>query len=325
MNKKIIWISLITLSVLLILGYLTVWLYTQRNLIAQFPQMDKLPIIKRRSIQIIAITIGAVLIAVSSLSFQTITDNKILTPSVLGFDAIYIITQTLLVALLGANSLFFANEYINFILSTILMIGIVLMMYQFILRKNKNNVVLLLLVGLIISTLASNISNFIQVFMDPENFQSITAMTTVSLNNIKENLVLISIPIMILTIFLFAKEQRYYDVMILGENQAIGLGVDFHKKTKHTLIYIAIAVSVSTALIGPLSFLGLIAVSSAREIFKTNKHRILMIASSLLSLVFILIGQLIVELLDHQTSVSVMISLIGGAYMIYLILKENKI
>ncbi len=325
MNKKIIWISLITLSILLILGYLTVWLYTQRNLIAQFPQMDKLPIIKRRSIQIIAITIGAVLIAVSSLSFQTITDNKILTPSVLGFDAIYIITQTLLVALLGANSLFFANEYINFILSTILMIGIVLMMYQFILRKNKNNVVLLLLVGLIISTLASNISNFIQVFMDPENFQSITAMTTVSLNNIKENLVLISIPIMILTIFLFAKEQRYYDVMILGENQAIGLGVDFHKKTKHTLIYIAIAVSVSTALIGPLSFLGLIAVSSAREIFKTNKHRILMIASSLLSLVFILIGQLIVELLDHQTSVSVMISLIGGAYMIYLILKENKI
>ena len=325
MNKKIIWISLITLSVLLILGYLTVWLYTQRNLIAQFPQMDKLPIIKRRSIQIIAITIGAVLIAVSSLSFQTITDNKILTPSVLGFDAIYIITQTLLVALLGANSLFFANEYINFILSTILMIGIVLMMYQFILRKNKNNVVLLLLVGLIISTLASNISNFIQVFMDPENFQSITAMTTVSLNNIKENLVLISIPIMILTIFLFAKEQRYYDVMILGENQAIGLGVDFHKKTKHTLIYIAIAVSVSTALIGPLSFLGLIAVSSAREIFKTNKHRILMIASSLLSLVFILIGQLIVELLDHQTSVSVMISLIGGTYMIYLILKENKI
>ncbi|NLK12527.1 MAG: iron chelate uptake ABC transporter family permease subunit, partial [Candidatus Phytoplasma sp.] len=298
MNKKIIWISLITLSVLLILGYLTVWLYTQRNLIAQFPQMDKLPIIKRRSIQIIAITIGAVLIAVSSLSFQTITDNKILTPSVLGFDAIYIITQTLLVALLGANSLFFANEYINFILSTILMIGIVLMMYQFILRKNKNNVVLLLLVGLIISTLASNISNFIQVFMDPENFQSITAMTTVSLNNIKENLVLISIPIMILTIFLFAKEQRYYDVMILGENQAIGLGVDFHKKTKHTLIYIAIAVSVSTALIGPLSFLGLIAVSSAREIFKTNNHRILMIASSLLSLVFILIGQLIVELLD---------------------------
>ena len=325
MNKKIIWISLITLSILLILGYLTVWLYTQRNLIAQFPQMDKLPIIKRRSIQIIAITIGAVLIAVSSLSFQTITDNKILTPSVLGFDAIYIITQTLLVALLGANSLFFANEYINFILSTILMIGIVLMMYQFILRKNKNNVVLLLLVGLIISTLASNISNFIQVFMDPENFQSITAMTTVSLNNIKENLVLISIPIMILTIFLFAREQRYYDVMILGENQAIGLGVDFHKKTKHTLIYIAIAVSVSTALIGPLSFLGLIAVSSAREIFKTNKHRILMIASSLLSLVFILIGQLIVELLDHQTSVSVMISLIGGAYMIYLILKENKI
>lgn len=325
MNRKSLWIILSILTLLLIAGYLSIWMYTQRELIAQFPNMNKAPIFKRRTIQVIAIIVSAVLIAVSSLSFQTITNNKILTPSVLGFDAIFIITQTLMVAFLGSQSKLLSNEYLNFFITTGLMIGIVLWMYQMILRKNKNNIVLLLLVGMIISTLARNVSNFLQVFMDPENFQTITALTTVSLNNIKENLVWITLPIMAILLVLFYREKNYYDVMILGETQATGLGVNYQKKSKYSLIYIAIAVSISTALIGPLSFLGLIAVSSAREIFKTNKHHILMIASSLMAIVFILLGQAIVELTDHKTSVSVIISLLGGGYMIYLILKENKL
>ena len=112
--------------------------------------------------------------------------------------------------------------------------------------------------------------------------------------------------------------------MSLGESQAIGLGVDYAKKLNWGLIYIALAMSISTAMIGPISFLGLIAVNAAREILKTYKHFPLFIASSLIAIIFIVLGQGIIVETGYLTTVTVLISMIGGAYMIYLVLKENK-
>lgn len=327
-KKKFILISFLALIASLL--YMVVWLYTYKDqIIGNFSDpYIKNAIIKifvERSYKLLAILISAILIATSSLIFQTITNNRILTPSVLGFDSIYVVTQTLLIVILGAASSLVTNENYNFIISIAAMIFVTLLMYSLILKKNKNNIILLLLVGMIISQLSRSISSFIQIYMKPDDFQSVMALTNVNLNNISINLITISIPIMIIIFILMLKNNKYYDVMALGEDVAINLGVNYQKKVKLSLIYIAIAVAISTALIGPLTFLGLIAVNGAREIFKTNKHFNLIFASSLMAIIFIMFGQVIVELLNHTTTVSILINLVGGSYMIYLILRENKI
>lgn len=326
-KKYTILFSLI--SFILIIMYLIIWMYTQRDLISMGHNSNALniylKIISRRSIQLLAIFISTILIVSSSLIFQTLTNNRILTPNVLGFDAIFTVTQTLIVSILGLTSFYISNKYMNFSISTIVMIVITLAMFLSVLRKNANNVVLLLLMGMIVSSLAGSISNFIQVFMNPEEFQSVQGLTTVSLTNINQGLVFVALPIMIILVILMFRKNRVYDVMALGEDHAIGLGIEYRKETKLSLIYIAVAVSVSTSLIGPLTFLGLIAVNSAREIFQTTKHKYLLIFSSLMGFSILMLGQIIVELMNFKTSVSVLINLIGGSYMIYLILKENKI
>lgn len=327
-RKTKLYILLTLATVLSIIAFLTVWIFSYKDLISgnlnnPNVQIAMLKILRRRSIQMLAIIISVVLIAISSLSFQTISNNRILTPSILGFDAIFIITQTVLVALFGGLSSYVVNEYINFTLSTFLMIGIVTIMFLSVLRKNKNNIILLLLFGLVITSLASSITNFIQVFMNPDEFQQVVSLTTVNINAINSNLVFISLPIFIIMISLFSLEHKYYDVMSLGEDHAINLGVNYNKKSNLTIFYITISMAVATALVGPLSFLGLIVVNSAKELFKTNKHKTLMITSSLIAITIILGGQVILELLSFKTPVTVVVNLIGGLYLIYILVKEN--
>lgn len=326
-NKKITFI-LIIVTILSILTFLSVWLFSYREIISgnlgnPNIQAALLRIFKRRLIQMTAISVSVVLIALSSLSFQTITNNRILTPSILGFDSIFVITQTLLVAFLGGLSIYVANANINFIITTLLMIGIVTLMFLSILRKNKNNIILLLLLGLVITSLAGSITNFVQAFMNPDDFQSVVSLTNVNIHAINEKLVVVSLPIMLIVIVLFALENKYYDVMALGEDHAINLGVNYNSKVIKSIIYITISMAVSTALIGPLSFLGLIVVNSAKELYKTNKHKTLMIVSSLLAISIILGGQVILELLKVKTPVTVLVNLIGGLYLIYILVKEN--
>ncbi|MCR1809031.1 iron chelate uptake ABC transporter family permease subunit [Haploplasma modicum] len=327
MTKKK-YLGLAILAILSIITFMLVWIFKYRNLI-DFNNIDKellfvlLKISRRRFIQMTAIIISIVLISISSLSFQTITNNRILTPSVLGFDSIFIITQTLIVAFLGTRSILYTNDTLNFVLTTSVMILVVLVMLTSLLRKNKNNIILLLLLGLVVTSLASSMSNFIQVLMNPEDFQQVISMTNVSINAINEKLVLPSLVAAIILVFLFFKERNNYDVMALGEDVAKNLGVNYNKKTNKTLILVTISTAIATALVGPLAFLGLIVVNLARELSKSNKHRTLMVVSSLLAVILMLGGHVILEIINLKTPVTIIVNLIGGTYMIYLLVKEN--
>lgn len=326
--KRRFWI-LISLAIISVIMFMLIWLFTYKHLIfgdLSDPNIKRAlaNIVRRRAIQMIAIVVSVVLITISSLSFQTITENRILTPSILGFDSIFIMTQTLLVFLFGSVSIFLASDYVNFALSVFVMTTVVLLMFAFVFRKNKNNIVLLLLLGLVITSLLGSMTHFLQVFMHPEDFQNVISITNVNINAINENLVFISLPILIILLGLFIKDNKTYDVMSLGESNAINLGVNYQKKTRYTLIYITVATAIATALVGPLSFLGLIAVNGAKELFKTNKHKSLMLLSSLVGIVAVLGGQVILDLVKFKTPVTVIINLIGGVYLLYILIKENK-
>jgi len=329
-RHKYIYIFLV-ISIISALLYVFLWMLTTRyDLFPSDPerraQMARAirNITQRKTIQLIAMVVAAVLIASTSLVFQTLTHNRILTPSLIGFDSIFITVQTLIIFLFTSKSLFYTNIYINFFISAGLMIFISMLMYALILRKNRNNLIFLLLVGMILSTLSRSLANFLQTIMNPDEFQSIVIRTEVSVSNMNTGIIIIAIPILIIILGLIVKEIKALDVMTLGESQATGLGVSYQQKMNLHLIYIAVAMSVATAMIGPISFLGLIAVNASRELLKTYRHRELLILSSLIAITFLVLGQTIIVETGYLTTVTVWMSLVGGLYMIYLILKENK-
>lgn len=329
-TRRYVWIFSL-LAVLSVIAYLGFWMLTTRyELFPDDPQLALIMrqtifnILERRGYQVLAMVVSAVLIASTSLVFQTMTHSRILTPSLIGFDALFVLSQTAIVFFLGSGSVWITNPYLRFIFATGVMVILALVMYRFILKKDRNHMIFLLLVGMILSTLARSISSFLQTIMDPNAFQSVVISTEVTITNMNVSIILLAVPLMLAIIVMLYREFRYFDVMALGESEAIGLGVPYHKKMNGALIYIAFAMAIATALIGPISFLGLLAVNAAREMLKTYKHKDLMIVSSLLAIVFLVLGQTIISETGYQTTVTVLINLVGGIYMIYLILKENR-
>ena len=279
----------------------------------------------RRIPKIYAMILTGGAIGFSSLIFQTVTNNRILTPSILGIDSLYVLLQTSVVFLLGSSSVIISNGNINFIITIVAMLLFSSLIYKFIFKKGSKNIFTLLLVGVVCGTLFESLTTFMQVLIDPVEFQVVQDKMQASFNNINTDLLFISSIVIIICIGYVYDYLKILDVMALGRDEAINLGVDYDKMVKKILVVVVLLTSVATALVGPITFLGLLVVNIARQLITTYKHSVLGITTILISAIALIGGQLLVEqLMDFGVSVSIIINFIGGIYFIYLVMKERN-
>lgn len=275
--------------------------------------------------KLIAIVLTGGCIAFSSMIFQTITNNNILTPSVLGLDSLYILVQTLIVFIVGIDSKFIASKSHNFLLSVVVMVIASFVLYKKLFEKSGNNIFFLLLVGMIFGTLFKSMSTFMQVVIDPNEYATLQNSLHASFGNVNTEILLIAAIMLIAIIPFIYDELKYLDVLCLGKDNAINLGVDYDKVVKKMIIVVSILVSISTALVGPITFLGLLVVNVTKQLLSTYKHSYLIVASILISISTLVGGQFLVErVFSFNTTLSVIINFVGGVYFIYLLLKESK-
>lgn len=280
--------------------------------------------LSRRTPKVLAMVLASIAIAQSSLTFQTITNNRILTPGIMGFDSLYLLTQVLVVVLLGATSAAVLNPMLNFGLSVVVMVVFSMLLFGFYFRGQGGNVLVLLLLGVIFGQLFSNVASFFTMLMDPNDFATVQANMFASFNNINRELVYYNaIPLLVVCVLMF-RMHRVLDVFWLDRDNAVSLGVPVEKVTRNVLILSAILIAISTALVGPVLFFGLLVANLSRELFNTYRHRTLLVASSLLSVSMILGGQWLVEnLFSFETTLSVIINFAGGLYFLSLLVRQK--
>ncbi len=282
-------------------------------------------ILPRRIIKVVAIILTGGAIAFSTTIFMTITNNRILTPSIMGLDSLYLLTQTFIVFIFGSKSLIMMNSNINYLLSIGVMVVFSLIFYRLLFTGENNNIYFLLLIGMILGTFFGSFTSFMQVLIDPNEFMIAQDKMFASINNVNTNLVYLSIILIVVVVLYFIRFYKYLDVLALGKDHATNLGVPYDYVVKRLLIIVAILISIATALIGPITFLGLLVVNIAYEFIKTYRHLYLILSSVLISIIALLGGQFIVEkVFTFATTLSVIINFVGGVYFIYLLLKENK-
>ena len=275
--------------------------------------------------KVLAIILAAMAISASSLVFQTITNNRILTPSILGFDSLYLLVQVLIVIGFGAASALVIEAVPNFLLATSIMIGFSLMLFHFYFKRGGDNIFTLLLIGVVCGSLFTSMTGFLTMLVDPNEFAVIQRSMFASFNNINAELVYWSTLPLILCFSILFSASRKLDVLWLGQDNAISLGINTKRLTKQMMVVITILVAIATALVGPVLFFGLITVSLTRELFSRFQHRFLILASSLIAILLLVLGQWFVEkVLTFQTTISVIINLVGGSYFMMLLLR-NKI
>lgn len=282
--------------------------------------------LSRRIPKIIAIVITGAAIAYSSLVFQTVTENRILTPSVLGLDALYVFIQTVIIFFIGSQALAKVDSRISFMVSVLLMVIFSVGILGLILKKVKGNIYLLLLVGIITGTLFRSGSSFIQVIIDPNEFLILQGSLFASFNNVNTEVLVISGVLLISAMAYGMTKTSELDVLSLGRDNAINLGINHKRLVNTMLVIVAILISVSTALVGPITFLGILVTNLSRELLKTYRHVYLITGAMLISSTALVYGQLLVErIFVFSTPISVIINFIGGLYFIYLLLRENQL
>ncbi|MCM3762181.1 iron chelate uptake ABC transporter family permease subunit [Alkalihalobacillus oceani] len=282
-------------------------------------------ILPRRGFRVLAIVITGAAIAFSTVIFQTITNNRILTPSIIGLDSLYLLLQTFMIFAFGSIGFTLIHPYVNFLLSVTLMVVFAAILYKLLFKREGQNIYLLLLIGLVFGTLFSSLSTFMQVLIDPNEFMTVQDRMFASFNNVNTDLLGISIILILLLSLYFYRFIKYLDVISLGREQAINLGVDYDYVVKRLLFIVAILVSIATALVGPITFLGLLVANVAHEFMKTYQHKYLITAAIFISIIALVGGQLIVErVFTFSTTLSVIVNFIGGVYFLYLLLKESK-
>ena len=279
----------------------------------------------RRAEQAIALIVVGAAIAVSTVVFQTLTHNRILTPSIMGFDALYTLFATTLVFFLGANSVETMDPWIMFSSTTVLLLAGATTLYRWMIGDGSRGLYTLVLTGVIAGTLFGSIQSFMVRIMDPNEYDSLLDQLLPSFGALETDVLALAAAVMIAGVVVAFRFARTLDVLGLGRERAITLGVDYRRAVTWLLMLVAVLVAVATALVGPVTFLGLLVANLAYQVTRTHRHVITLTASILVAAVALVLGQALLQhVLHFNATLGSIINLVGGVYFIVLILKESR-
>ncbi|OON97570.1 MAG: CRISPR-associated protein Cas5 [Epulopiscium sp. Nele67-Bin005] len=281
-------------------------------------------VMRLRSPKLLAMTVAAICIGSASIMFQSVINNRIVTPCLLGMNSLYILIHTVVVFVFGSTSTIVNNQNLAFILDVLLMGIIATTIYGYLFRKTNYNVLYVLLIGTVLATFFGSISSTLMRIMEPNSFATLQDSILASFNNINTDVLVMAVVLIIGVFATFWKDIQLLDVITLGRSQAINLGVDYDKTIQRILMSVTLLIAIATAVVGPISFLGLIIANISRQLFSTYKHTYLIAGSAMVGVIILVGCQLIVEhVLTYNATVSVFINIFGGIYFLYLILKTQ--
>lgn len=280
---------------------------------------------KLRIPKVIAMIITAFAIGAATIIFQSVINNTIVTPCLLGMNSLYTLIHTSVVFVLGSGSILFTNDNLSFLVDLVLMGIIATVVYSWLFKMTGHNVLYVLLVGTVLTSFFSSIQSTLTRVMDPNEYDTLLTSLVASFSNINSGIIIFSVIILALIVVIFRKELALLDVITFGKEQAINLGVDYDRCIRRLLLAVTLCIAVATAMVGPISFLGLIIANISRQLLKTYRHTQLIAGAALMGVIALIGGQFIVErVFVYSIPISVFITVAGGIYFLYLILKGSR-
>lgn len=311
---------------LLVLGIITMVAIILYLLINSHPEKPKLflYILGLRLPTLLCMVIASLSIGVATLIFQSIVNNRIVTPALLGMNSIYTFLHTIAVFIFGTGSILFVNANVSFLVDLVLMGTVATLVYWYLFKKTGHNILYIMLIGTVLSSFFGSMQSAMIRVMDPNEYDALLSTLVADFNNVNGKIIIISVIALALIAILLRKELKLLDVITMGRDQAINLGVDYDKTIRKLLFGVVLCMAVATAAVGPVSFLGLIVANLSRQILKTYKHSHLILGASLMGMIALIGGQLISQHIFHFTvPVSTFVTIVGGIYFLYLLLRKK--
>ncbi|MGO2775121.1 MAG: iron chelate uptake ABC transporter family permease subunit [Brachybacterium tyrofermentans] len=322
-SRRRYWIVLVTLAVLAVafaLGLLAIG--------------NPMPIGSRgfwliaelRATSLVVMGVAAFCQATATIAFQTVTGNRIITPSIMGFESLYTAIQTTAVYTLGVAGVVALQGTGQFLIQVALMVAMSVLLYGWLLRGKYANLQVMLLIGIVLGGGLGSVSSFMQRLLTPSEFDVLTARLFGSVTNASVEYLPYAIPLCLVAGVLIWLNARTLNVISLGRDVCINVGIDHGRQTIYTLVLVSVLMAVSTALIGPMTFFGFLVATLTYQLAGTHDHRRLLPVGVLVGFV-VLAGAYF--LMNHvfyaQGVVSIIIELVGGTVFLVVIMRKGRL
>ncbi len=284
-------------------------------------------ILQRRFFKLLVMVIVSCAIPISTISFQTVVQNRFLTPGVLGIESLFVFIQSGLYYFESLVGVKVEQSVIIYSVTIAIQIGLLLLLMNASKGMMLSNFKVLLLLTMAFSMLLRNASTFLQVLMDPNEFDKLQSSLYPSFQkmNAQPMMIGVALGLFVLLMMVFYRLRHQLDALHLGFDGAKMLGINTKRLSNVVIVVVIIMTSLSTILVGPLQFLGFMIANLTYQLTKEYKHGVLWLFSAVLGLVIVLAAQLIVERIFLLTiPISVFIEGIGGVLYLILLVKGEK-
>lgn len=283
-------------------------------------------ILMHRGLILATMLLVAFACGIATLLFQTVTNNRILTPSVMGLEALFILLQTLLIFFIDANGLRALGTVGQFICEAALLVLFSTFLYRWLLGHVGVNLHRVLLVGLVCGTLFRSISSLLQRLLEPGEFAILQSRMFATFTRAAPEIIALSAVATGIVALVVWRMRHSLDVIALGRDMSIGLGVAWRRRVTVILLLVSLLVALSTALVGPLTFFGLLVANLSYQLMGSHRHQYLLPGVVLTGIITLVGGQLILERLLHMAgSLSVVIEFVGGALFLWFLIKKAAV
>ena len=281
---------------------------------------------QRRAASIAVIAVVALCQGLATVAFHTVTGNRIVTPAILGVEALYVTVQTGAVYLLGITGVVALQGVPQLLLQIAVMVVLAVGLFGWLLSGRLANLHVMLLVGVVIGTGLRSVSSFMQRLLTPSEFDVLTARMFGSVANADASYLPVVVPLALTAGALLLARARRLDVLGLGPAVATALGVEQKRESRIVLTLVAVLVAVSTALVGPMTFLGFLAATFAYQVVGTFSHRHVMPVAALTAFVTLTGAYVVLKhVFAAQGAVSIIVELVGGTVFLVVLLRKGRL
>lgn len=283
-------------------------------------------IIDMRTTALVVILLVVTCQAVATVSFQTVTNNRIITPSIMGFESLYVAVQTSAIYFLGVAGVSAVQGLPQFIMMIVLMVGFSLALYGWLLSGRYGNLQVMLLVGIIIGGGLGSVSTFMQRLLTPSEFDVLVARLFGSVAKARPEYFPVAIPLCIIVTAALIWKSRRLNVIALGRDLSTNLGINHRRETMQVLFLVSILMAVTTSMIGPMTFLGFLIATLAYQIAGTHDHRYVFPIAIATGFAILSGAYFILKNVFYaEGAVSIIIEAVGGTAFLILILRKGRL
>lgn len=281
-------------------------------------------VLELRALKLLALVQVAVAVAVATVLLQTVTGNRILTPSIMGLDALYLLGQTAMVFLLGGLGFAGIDPRLKFLAALLAMVGIAAAVFLPILRRQLS-LYRMLLTGALLGILFRSLTSLLARLIDPNDFAVLQGASYANFSAVRGDLLVVGCVLTAAGTLAAWRLRHALDVVALGPAAATALGIDWSRQITAILALVAMLVAVSTALVGPVVFLGLVVVALAERLTGTQRHAVLLPTAALIAVAVLVGGQTLLQHgLGGAGALGVVVEFVGGLLFLFLLATERR-